>query len=89
MEGIKHLLPIFILYSPPADLLGVVQLWECYRWKNEKGVLREVITKKSEGLDIVPTGGGSDRRGRMSQPTYLVIILGALKLNFLEEIIVF
>ena len=29
--------------------------------------------------------GGSDRRVRMSQPTYLIIFLGGLKLCFREE----
>ena len=34
--------------------------------------------KKSESWDIVPTGGGggSHRRGGMSQPTYLVTFCG-------------
>ena len=45
--------------------------------------------KKSESLDIVPTGGGSHRRGGMSQPTYLVTFFGEAKLCLGAEIIVF
>ena len=67
-------------------LCSIVGLGE----RSQLGELREAIKKKkSESWDIVPTGGGSHRRGGMSQPTYLVTFFGEPKLCFGAEIIVF
>ena len=61
-----------------------------YANRSDKGSHQQQQNVRKWGHCPYREGGrGADRRGRISQPTYLVIFGGVLKLHFLEEIIVF
>jgi hypothetical protein len=62
------------------DLTGSFRPPTCWSCIQAQAKLKEAKQKTSERWYIVQTGG-SDRRGRMSQPTYLRFF-GALQLNY-------